>query len=62
MRVARYQQALRRNAAMINASLSQATELIHQLRSLHRIVALSLSADGDEMDPALDAHRETRAA
>lgn len=60
-RVEQYQMALRRNAAMIDASLSQATELLRQLHSLHRIVVLSLSAAAGEADPALDAHREAAA-
>ena len=57
-RVVHYQSALRRNAAMIDASLMQATELLRQLHSLHRIVLISLSAAAGEADAALDAHRE----
>lgn len=57
-RVEQYQASLRRNAAMIDASLMQATELLRQLHSLHRIVVLSLSAAAGEADAAFDAHRE----
>lgn len=60
-RVEHYQAALRRNAAMIDASLMQATELLRQLHSLHRIVVLSLSAAAGEVDAAFDAHREAAA-
>ena len=60
-RVEQYQAALRRNAAMIDASLMQATELLRQLHSLHRIVVLSLSAAAGEADAAFDAHREVAA-
>jgi hypothetical protein len=60
-RVEHYQAALRRNAAMIDASLMQATELLRQLHSLHRIVVLSLSAAAGEVDAAFDAHREATA-
>ena len=58
-RAEQYQAALRRNAAMIDASLTQATELLRQLHSLHRIIVLSLSAAAGEADAALDSHRET---
>lgn len=51
-RVEQYQLALRRNAAMIDASLMQATELLRQLHALHRIVVLSLSGTSAEVDAA----------
>ena len=59
-RVEQYQTALRRNAAMIDASLMQATELLRQLHSLHRIVMLSLSGAA-EGEAALDAYRDAAA-
>lgn len=52
-RLQQHQIALRRNAAMIDASLMQATELLRQLHALHRIVMLSLSGVA-ETEPMLD--------
>ncbi len=61
-RVEQYQRSLRRNAAMIDASLAQAREMLRQLQSLHRAVVLSLqAAEGGEIDALLDSHREAAA-